>query len=204
MTYSFISIAIIALLGAISPGPDFALISQNSLAYSRRAGVLSSLGIGVGILFHSFYCIIGIAVIISQSVIAFKVIRYVGAAYLIYLGCRGLLTNKKVKETDVKSSHKNMSDFAAFRQGLLINVLNPKCIVFMISIFTIVVRPHTPYWVQAIYGIELAGITAIWFVFLSFLFTYQHIQNKLAKVQTVIIKILGVFLIGFGLDLIFR
>lgn len=204
MPHSFVSIAIIALLGSISPGPDFALIAQNSLTYSRRVGVLSALGIGLGIIVHSTYCILGIAFIISQSVMAFTIIRYLGAAYLIYLGARGLLSHQAISATTETSSGHAISNYAALRQGFLVNVLNPKCIVFMISIFTIVVKPHTPYWVQSIYGLELAGITAGWFVLLAYLFTHQHIQQRIIKVQAVVLKILGVFLICFGLDLIFK
>jgi RhtB (resistance to homoserine/threonine) family protein len=203
MSYAFWTIAVIALLGALSPGPDFVLISKNSITHSRRAGILSSLGITVGILFHSFYCILGIAVVISQSLLAFSIIRYIGAAYLIYLGVKSLFSKTTLKTQPKRAGHKSIGDFTAFREGLLVNVLNPKCILFMLSIFTMVVKPHTPYWAQAIYGLELAGITGLWFCLLSYLLTHRHVSKRLASVQTVISKLMGVFLIGFGLDLIF-
>ena len=72
----------------------------------------------------------------------------------------------------------------------------------MLAIFTMVVKPHTAYWQQAIYGVELSVISIFWFCFLSFVLTHKHVKQRIAKIQTIVIKVMGVFLIAFGLDLI--
>src|SRR5579863_5423615 len=90
----FLTISTIITLAVISPGPDFALVSRNALRYSQKVGIMTSLGTGSGALFHATYCILGFAIIISQSVLLFNVIKYLGAAYLIYLGGKGLLEKK--------------------------------------------------------------------------------------------------------------
>ena len=82
----FLSISLLIMLAAVSPGPDFAVVTKNSLLYSRKAGLFTALGVSVSLLIHAVYCILGLAIIISQSLLAFSVIKYLGAAYLIYIG----------------------------------------------------------------------------------------------------------------------
>ncbi|WP_077216996.1 LysE family transporter [Piscirickettsia litoralis] len=89
----YYTIALIALLAAVSPGPDFVIVAKNALLYDRRSGVMTS--VGAGVLVHSFYCVLGLAVVISQSLLLFSLIKYLGAAYLIYLGVKSLFSEKK-------------------------------------------------------------------------------------------------------------
>lgn len=202
--HMFVSIAVISLLGAMSPGPDFAIVSQNAMRYSRMAGLMSAIGIGLGIIIHSTYCILGIAIIIAHSAIAYKVISILGASYLIYLGVKGIFSSKKSSKEIIAEKNEQISSLTALKQGFLVNVLNPKCMFFMISVFTIVVKPHTPYWVQSIYGLELSGIAVLWFMLVAYLFTHAQVQKRIDRIQFMVIKVLGVFLIGFGLELIVR
>lgn len=160
----YYTIAVIALLAAISPGPDFVVVAKYAVSHDRQNAILSSLGIGLGILIHSTYCVLGLAVVISHSLLLFSLIKYLGAAYLIFLGIKSFLSKKS--HLDVKQkSHLHQSRWSALRDGLLTNVLNPKCTLFMLSVFTLVVKPHTPTLTQAIFGIEIALITSLWFVF---------------------------------------
>lgn len=194
-------ITLIAILGALSPGPDFVIVVKNALGYSRRCGILSSLGITVGILFHASYCILGLAIIISQSLLLFSAIRYIGAAYLIYLGIKGLFA-KKPTATHVKHHSGALSDFSAFKQGLLVNVLNPKCIMFILSIFTIIIKPGTSWQIQALYGLDLALITGGWFIILSYILTLEQVAKRMQKIQYVVTKIMGAVLLFFGVDIL--
>jgi len=189
-------------LGAMSPGPDFVIVSKNALAHSRRAGFFTAFGICMGILLHSAYCILGLAVIISQSLLLFSIIRYLGAAYLIYLGIKNLLS----KNTIAMEQHyqkSTLSNWQAFREGFLVNLLNPKVIIFILSIFTIVIKPHTAYGAKIIYGLELSVISTAWFCFLTIVLTHKKVKQRIIKVQHIVIKVMGVFLVALGLDLLF-
>lgn len=202
--HDFYTIAIIALLGAISPGPDFVVVSKNALMYSRRTGCFTACGIAAGIVFHVTYCILGIAIIISQSLLLFSIIKYIGASYLIYLGVKAIFSkSSKNLPSNIHHQVNDISAWVAFRQGLLTNVLNPKCTLFMLAVFTMVVRPHTPYWIQIIYGLELSGIGLLWFLFLSNLLSHRHVKARLNKVQSIVTKVMGAFLVGFGIHLFF-
>ena len=83
-------LALIHLLFAISPGPDFAIVTRNTLLYSRKIGICTAFGIALGILIHTIYAIAGIALLISQSPVVFSLIKYAGAAYIAYIGYRSI------------------------------------------------------------------------------------------------------------------
>ena len=197
----FYTIGVIGVLAALSPGPDFIVVSKNALTYSRQAGCCSALGIATGVLIHSAYCILGLAVIISHSLLLFSIIRYFGATYLIYLGVKSLLT-KKIIATKIAKQPVTLANRQAFTEGFLVNLLNPKCIIFMLSVFTIIVKPHTAYETQIIYGLELSVIAILWFCFLSAMLTHKKVKQQINKIQYVVMKIMGVFLVILGLDLL--
>lgn len=196
----YYTIGMIAILAAISPGPDFAMVLRNSLMHHREAGILTAFGIGAGILIHTTYCVLGLALIISQSIFLFSIIKFIGAGYLIYLGIKGLFA-KKPHDLDKISVKKiqPITNKRAFLDGFLANVLNPKCTLFMLSIFTLVVRPGTSLIVQISYGLEISAIAMSWFIFLSYALSHRWIKQRLESFQYKITKVMGVLLVGLGI-----
>lgn len=79
------SVLLVHLLATISPGPDFVVAVKNSMSYSRKTGTWTAIGCGLGISIHIMYCVAGLAVVISKYILLFDAIKYLGAAYLIYL-----------------------------------------------------------------------------------------------------------------------
>lgn len=152
----FLTITIFMILAAISPGPDFALVSKNSLCYSRKAGCYTSLGISFGILFHASYCVLGLGFIIAKSVWLFAIIKYMGATYLIYLGVKAMLAKRETTLEIGSHLAKCMTNTQAFRQGFLCNALNPKAILFFLALFTMIATPSTSIWLQIFYGLEVS------------------------------------------------
>jgi RhtB (resistance to homoserine/threonine) family protein len=176
------------------------MVVKNTLGYSRRAGFFTAGGITAGILFHLTYCLLGFAVIISRSPFLFNIIKYAGAAYLIYIGFKGLLSkDNPIAATVVE---KNMlSDHHAFHQGLFCNMLNPKASLFFLGLFTLVVSPDTPLTIQLGYGFEIIFITFLWFFSLTFMLTQPKIEHKLQSLQHIMTKLMGILLILFGTQL---
>lgn len=200
----YYTIALIAILAAISPGPDFVIVAKNALTHNVRSAVMTSLGVGAGVMVHTLYCVLGLAIVISQSIFLFNLIKYLGAAYLIYLGLKSLLSrgsHLSMPTTKIKTIR---SSWLSFRDGLLTNVLNPKCTLFMLSIFTLVVKANTPSLIQASYGLEIAFITAAWFVFLSYGLTSSIIKSRLEKIQHIVEKLIGAVLITLGISIVFK
>ena len=90
-----ISVCLIAVFMSISPGADFVMVTRNSLFFNRKAGLYSALGISLAIWVHVAYSIAGLAIIISNSVVLFSIFKYLGAAYLIYIGWKAFRTNRE-------------------------------------------------------------------------------------------------------------
>lgn len=206
MLTQFFTIGLLMLLSAMLPGPDFALVTKNSVLHSRRAGLFTSLGIGSAILIHITYCMLGLAIVISQSILLFNIIKYIGAIYLIYLGINSLLTkhtDQVVSSTKENLKKTTMSDFIAYRQGFLCNLLNPKATLFFLALFTVIIKPETPITWELVYAIEMFIIITAWFCILTILLSHHRVLRLLTKIEKYISKILGLFLIGFGVALAF-
>ena len=205
MLTQFLTIGFLMLFSAMLPGPDFALVAKNTLLHSRRAGLLTSLGIGTAILVHITYCALGLAIIISESLLLFTIIKYIGAAYLIYLGIGSLLTKQTAHITAANTQIQklDLSILTAFRQGFLCNLFNPKATLFFLALFTVIIKPDTPLMWELIYVIEMFVIITVWFCSLTFILSHPRVTQLLNKFEKYISKIVGIFLIGFGVALVF-
>lgn len=198
----FLLIAGIHLLAVMSPGPDFAMVLRNSVLYSRRVGVLAALGLACGIMLHITYSLLGVGLIISQSIVLFNLIKLLGAAYLIYVGFKSLISkreNNKEELISKKVSEKKISDLQAIKMGFLTNALNPKATLFFLALFTQVISPTTPIAVKMLYGAEMTVATFIWFTFVALILTHRHINKVFVKVRFQLEKVFGVVLIALGI-----
>lgn len=206
MLTQFFTIGLLMLLSAMLPGPDFALVTKNSILHSRRAGLFTSLGVGSAILVHITYCVLGLAVVISQSLLLFSVIKYIGAIYLIYLGISAILTkhDDSIEARAHRPLQKNqLPDFTAFRQGFLCNLLNPKATLFFLALFTVIIKPETPKLWELVYAIEMFIIITAWFCSLTIILSQRRMLRMLNRMEKYIEKTVGIFLIGFGVVLAF-
>lgn len=196
------TVALVHLLAVISPGPDFIMITRNSLIYSRKTGVYSAIGLGLGILIHVTYSLIGIGLLISKSILLFNLIKFIGAGYLIYIGYKSL-TSKSSHLHIGEQNHKNdISKLSAIRIGFITNATNPKATLFFLSLFTIVINPTAPLSVKLFMGIEMSIVTAIWFAFVAYLVSHRLVKSKLNKIQGFAEKFIGVVLIALGIKVV--
>ncbi|ROR05111.1 LysE family translocator [Erwinia sp. JUb26] len=192
-----IAVITITLLAVISPGPDFAMVTRNSLMLSRRAGVLTALGIGLGVLVHVTYTLVGVGLLIQQSLWLFNTIRLVGAVWLVYLGIKML--RSRAGGTPVDRRVIPLSDAAALRTGFLTNVLNPKTTIFIVSLFMQVVGPETPLAVQIGYGVFISVAHMAWFSLVALGFSAGTVRERLLAVRHWIDRVFGGLLVVFGL-----
>lgn len=192
-------------LAVLSPGPDFVLAVRNSILHSRRIGVLTALGFGLGVLIHATYTVLGIAAVIAQSVLIFNTIKYLGAAYLVYIGIQALRSRGAsavmLEQSNLpqETSQSPMSGFAALRQGFLTNLLNPKATLFFLAIFSQIIRPDTPKAWLAIYGLTCAIMVTVWFSAVAFVLTHAPIRNRFLKAAKVIDRVCGSLMIALGI-----
>lgn len=191
-----LAVITITLLAVISPGPDFAMVTRNSLVLSRRAGVLTALGIGLGVLIHVSYTILGVGVLIQQSLWLFQTAKWIAAIYLVYLGIVMLRARPGGSLAEGRTAP--LSDLAALRTGLLTNALNPKTTVFIVSLFMQVVRPDTPLATQIGYGAFIAVAHIGWFSLVAVCLSTGAVRERLLSVRHWIDRIFGGMLVSFG------
>lgn len=189
------TITLVHLLGAMSPGPDLVMCVRNSLIYSRRTGIFTAIGFGMGVGVHVTYCIAGIAVIITGSVVIFSAVKYLGAAYLFYIGIRSLVTGPSRIDTSGAKKKDDISPLKAVQIGFLTNILNPKATLFFLGLFTIVISSATPRFVLVIAGAIMVVNTALWFGFVAVLFTQRRIRPFFERFQGYLNRIFGGILI---------
>lgn len=197
------------LLGAMSPGPDFAVVTQQALGHSRKAGIYTACGISCALLMHISYCLLGLAVIITHSPLIFQGLIWLGGAYLVWLGIKIMFWQHKTSRTSPDSNRRSAVAATAhplrqaFIQGFLTCGLNPKAIVFMLTMFTMVAS-HPLSWLQrACIAFECCAIVLGWFVFLSWMITHPKIYQQFIRRQTLIMRLLAIFLMLFGVSLWF-
>ncbi len=172
MLNEFILLSLAHIIAVASPGADFAVVVKNTLRSGRTTGMLTAIGIGSGISVHLVYTLLGIALLLSQSPLIFNIIKIIGAIYLLWIAWQAFHSKAK-KAAEHHEKHYQIGRWQAFRQGFLTNVFNPKVTVFFLVLFTNIVDPQTPLWLQSLYGLWLVLYTMFWFVMVAWVFSRQ-------------------------------
>lgn len=198
----FLTIVIAHALAVASPGPDFALVLRQSLAHGRRVAVWASIGIGSGIAIHVGYCSLGLGLLLKDSPVALNVAKYLGAAYLAWVGVQALRAKPREGDMDLSEGDAAPKNGAAWLQGFIVNVLNPKAALFFISLYALRVSPHTPPLLKFGYGVWLVLATMAWFCLVSVLFTQTEVRRRFLRHGHWIDRALGVVFLGFAAALV--
>ncbi|SDZ03845.1 LysE family translocator [Pseudomonas sp. NFIX28] len=191
-----LAVITITILAVLSPGPDFAMVTRNSLLLSRRHGVLTALGIGLGVMLHIGYTLLGVGLLVKESLLLFNLLKIAGALYLVYLGI-GMLRSRAVEE-QVTVDVPRVSAWAALRTGFLTNALNPKTMIFVVSLFMQVIQPGSAAGLQVGYGAIIVLAHVLWFVAVALFFSTPGIRARLMAYKRRIDQVFGVLLVGFG------
>ena len=197
-------ISSIHLLAAASPGQEFILVSQQTLSHGKKAGLMCSIGIALGLSIHIIYSALGLAAIIANSSTTLWIIKVLGGSYLLYLGYQGIrakaytdATQQIKSKTPIKrSSLKNIG------VGFLCNALNPKAPIYFVALFTVVLSPDLPLLHLVIYGLWMMAIQLAWFSSVVLLLSRPKINEKFQRLGHWIDRILGGAMILIGLKIL--
>ena len=200
----FLTIASVHLLAVASPGPDFAIVLKHSISFGRRAAIITSIGVGVGILIHVGYSLLGIGILIKTTPVLFQVFSYIAAMYLLYLGWGAIRSSasKHLNSVEFKKTMHIISDNKAFMVGFLTNGLNPKATLFFLSVFAVAVSPDTPNAIKLGYGLYLAVATCIWFCVLSSFLSSKKVRLYIGEKGYWFDRVMGIVLILLAIKLI--
>jgi threonine/homoserine/homoserine lactone efflux protein len=189
-----------ALALVLAPGPDTVYVLTRSIGDGRRVGVASAAGIGVGVLVHTTAAILGLSVVVRQSALAFRAVKYVGAAYLLYLGVETLRSPRRF---DLDAEAASTDHRTGFARGVLVNVLNPKVAIFFLAFLPQFVTPAGPVTPQlATLGLTYAALTLSYLVGVAVLSgTIRRALAARPRVEDALRAVTGSVLVGLGLRL---
>jgi RhtB (resistance to homoserine/threonine) family protein len=193
----------VVLLAAMAPGPDFVIVTRHAAVSGRRAGVATGLGIASGVFVWAVVAALGVASLLAASAIAFTIVKLVGAAYLAYLGIKALIGAWRRGETlKANTQLSTVRPWVAFRQGLITNLLNPKCAVFFVALMPQFLSGASPRLDQTLLLSALAVlITAVWFTVLANIVGVLKRFFTSPKVRRVMDTVTGAILVAFGVKI---
>ncbi|HKP59749.1 MAG TPA: LysE family translocator [Polyangiales bacterium] len=192
----------ITTLCMLSPGPDMILVMRNTLAGDRRSGLLTSLGVLTGNLVHITYCMLGLGWLIANSIAAYSVLKFAGAAYLLYLGWSSIRSSASEGAHEAPSPQR--SDRGAYVQGLLNNLLNPKGALFYLGVFTQLIHPDTPPARSAVLVAAMVTTSALFWVLFVHGLALPPVRVLLQRSRKTVDGIFGALLIALGLRVALR
>lgn len=130
---TFVYFLTASILLTLAPGPDNLYLLTKSLSDGAKSGVILAAGLASGIIFHTFLVMVGVAAFIQNSPVAFTVLKIFGAAYLIFLAFKSFQAARRNKKISMQRSDAKISFIALYRRGVLMNVLNPKVLLFFLA-----------------------------------------------------------------------
>ena len=141
----------------LTPGPDTVYILGRTIAQGRKAGIASALGISLGSILHTCAAALGLSAILATSALAFGTNKRIGGAYLIFLGIKMILDRRR--QLSIPSNFRRHTTVAAFRQGMLTNILNPKVALFFLAFL--------PQFIQPTSNAKVAAFLTLGFTFVT-------------------------------------
>lgn len=187
----------------IAPGPDNILVLTRGVTQGRGAALVSAAGASLGLVVHSIFAAVGLSALLAQSAVAFSVIKYVGAAYLIYLGIKVFLNREGFA---VSSEATPVGLKSVFVQGVASNVLNPKVALFLLAFLPQFADPTVDSAAVQLLALGLTFALLTWMVFSAIGYFSGSLGNWLESrpgYANVLRWLTGGVLVGLGLRLAF-
>ena len=193
-------IAGVFLLACLSPGPVWMVITSTSIAVSRKAGVLTGLGVAGATLTWATLAMLGLG-LLGELAWLTVAIKLAGAAYLVWIGGRMILGARRPAPAAGSMPGVRHGSWIALRRGYLSSITNPKAAAFFGSIFVVMLPAHAPSWVYAAAVGLLAVLSACWHCGLAVVFSVTPIQAGYRRAKAKIDTLVGAVLIALGVRL---
>ncbi|BCL71794.1 Putative threonine/Lysine efflux family protein [Vibrio nigripulchritudo SFn27] len=193
----------IVFLLAIVPGPNALLILYTSVSFGRRFALTNILGFAVAFLIHAYVSAKGLSLLLSQSAMAFSIFKWVGVIYLIWLGISNIRNGIRMAKINVNTAevHQKTTIGGSFVRGFLTNMLNPKIVMFYLSIFPQFVDPQHLMQQSLLLGMVQALVVGSWFVLVIFFATRLKSWLSAPTTSRWLNYVSGSLFIGFGASL---
>ncbi len=194
--FTFLSLFTFAI---VSPGPNFILVTNTALGQSRRAGLLTALGVATGSGLFALAGLVGLLVLVDSLPYFALITRFVGGSYLAWIGVDMLRHCRSTKAPDTATNtQRELSPLASYRIGLLTNLTNPKAWAFYLSLFALLMNPDFPLWGKVVLNIAMFVISFAWYAIVVVLISNRRFKPVFLGLQPVIQGTLGVLLVVLG------
>lgn len=203
-----LQIAIVYLFAAASPGPNFFMITQLSLAGRRGLGAASALGVGTASTIWAALAMLGVAAVLQKIDWLYGGIRIAGALYLVYFGIKLVRSGARrdddvqtMPSTEIPPAANRRAYFRAWRTGLVTCLTNPKSCVFWTSVFAAMFPPHPPLWFYGVVLVLISALSAGWYSSVAFMFAAERTQRGYRRLRRPVDALCGAALVGLGVKL---
>ena len=194
----FATVALAHALAVASPGPDFAMVVRQSLAFGRGAGLWTAAGIGSGIFFHVAYGLFGLNWLTQRYPQSLTVLAVAGALFLIWMGSQAVRARPLPDTAEELPPAQAGDRLKYFGIGVLTNVLNPKAVLFFVALFTAVVTGPVSTLLKVGLGLWIPLATFGWFAFVALMLGNPAARRRLRHVAHWIDRAMGVLLLVLG------
>jgi len=193
----------------MSPGPDVALVVQNATRYGRQTGIYIALGLSFGILIHSLLSLTGVSYLVHKQPVLFAILQFCGGSYLLYLGVGALkatIANWHQAPSEIKKNNKLLlsNKRQAFSRGFMTNILNPKALVFFVSLMSTLVPASMSISGKGIALIILWSLSLAWFAALAWMLSTERLQRKLNAASRYIDTLCGIIFSVIGITILWQ
>ena len=191
--------AIVCIAGAMSPGPSLAIVIRNNVNFNRLAGILTSIGHGLGIGVYATLAVLGLGLILQTNQTVFMIIQIIGLVLLFLFGLMFVFQKNKQDKKEEKQNQLN-----SFLQGFTIAIINPKILIWFTAVYSQFIAIDASFYFNSILVLTASLIDAIWYIIVSILVTGYGLKNLLIEKKLMIQKTTGIVLIIISLMLLYR
>lgn len=201
----FVTVAIAHFLALLSPGPDFVLIVKSAIRNGNKKSIGIAVGISVANALYISLCLIGVGSILAKSATVLVTLKVMGGLFLIYLGIQALRAKKdsykKIALAETNNRQLESTWISEFITGFMSGVLNPKNLLFYLSLFTVVLTKEVSLSFKITLGIWMTMVVLFWDIAIIYLLSTNRVQRKFSKIAYYLDKLTGAILgmIGFSI-----
>ena len=196
---TWLSLAAICCLGAMSPGPSLAVVLRHTIGGGRTHGILTAVSHGTGVALWALLTVLGLSLLVTQTPLIYTAMTYAGACYLAWLGIKAI-RSKGDNQLTPESTKGPL--FNAALDGLMISLLNPKLAIFFIALFSQFVAINMSSGEQLTMIATAGSIDILWYVFIAMTMSHSCIIDRLQNKAVLINKISGIIMVALALRVV--
>lgn len=197
--FVWLQFSLVCTIGAISPGPSLAIVIRNNINYNRLAGIMTSIGHGLGIGLYATLAVLGLGFILQTNQTIFLLIQVLGLIFLFFLGL--IFIFQKQSKVEIND---NQNQLNFFLQGFIVAIINPKIIIWFTAIYSQFISIDASILFNLTLILTASIIDAIWYIIVSIIITGYGMKNFLISKKKLVQKITGFILLLISLSLLYN